>query len=226
MAMIEHANDPNAAVRKVRAPHREPTPWFLSASLIHPPSSTDPAPPPQALHESLREVGRKQPVLVLSSCETYLHKHKKVRLPPSSNPCCVVSRCACCNIPQPPPAVSPPIPPARARPPRLSARADEGSYLRRARPGAGGARVAPGQARRRRDDLQAGATLESRGAATRHGVGPVQLPLLVPLPSLAPHHARSTSTTPDRRLCPSGRARPLPSLWPWVAPTAKLCWTS
>lgn len=34
----------------------------------------------QSIKESLREVGRKQPVLVLSSCETYLHKHKKVRL--------------------------------------------------------------------------------------------------------------------------------------------------
>ena len=38
----------------------------------------------EVIHHSLLVIGRKQPVLVLSSCETYLHKHKKVRVMYSS----------------------------------------------------------------------------------------------------------------------------------------------
>lgn len=31
-----------------------------------------------AIHEALHNIGKKQPIMVLTSCETYLHKHKKV----------------------------------------------------------------------------------------------------------------------------------------------------
>jgi hypothetical protein len=39
-----------------------------------------------AIHESLHSIGKKQAIMVLTSCETYLHKHKKVRglCPPKS----------------------------------------------------------------------------------------------------------------------------------------------
>ncbi len=32
----------------------------------------------QAIQESLHQIGKKQSILVLTTCETYLHKHKKV----------------------------------------------------------------------------------------------------------------------------------------------------
>lgn len=36
----------------------------------------------EAVVHSLHDIGKKQSILVLTSCETYLHKHKRVSSPP------------------------------------------------------------------------------------------------------------------------------------------------